>query len=295
MGAERTFDEVAAFFAARDDAEGNVAPAMRSHLIRGRPGGGAIVLLHGLTASPPAWRAFATALAARGRTVVAPRLLLHGHVDRMTRALRHLHPERLIADVTAMIDAVASLGEPLTVAGHSLGATLAIDAALRVPTIERIVPVAPFLGIAGVPLEVHPLLVGVMELVPDVFLWWDPVIRERLQPDHGYPRYPLRALATGIGIADAARTSSRHPPHARAIDLVLNERESSVNNRTALHLARAWRRAGASVAVHRLIGLRWSHDIIEPERPAARHAFETLVRIIAGDHVAEDRAHVLVR
>ncbi len=295
MGFERALDELTAFLGARDDAERSVAPPMRSQVLRGRAGAGAIVLLHGLTASPPAWSAFAAQFVARGQTVVVPRLLLHGHANRMTRALRHLRPQTLIDDVTAIVAAVAALGERVTVAGHSLGATLAIDAALRLPEIERIVPIAPFLGIASVPLEVHPLLRGALEAMPDRFLWWDPVARERLEPAHGYPRYPLRALATGISIADAARMSARRPPHARAIDLVLNHRESSVNNRTALRLAQAWRRAGAPVAVHRLVGLGWSHDIIEPQRHAAQAAFATLVRIIAGEHVATDHEHVIER
>ncbi len=282
-------DGLIAFLAARDDLEGRVAPAMRSHVLTGRPGAGAYVLLHGLTASPPAWRALAASLHGGGATVVVPRLLLHGYENRMTRALRRLDPEPLVADVAAILAQVAQLGEPITLAGHSLGATLAIDAALRVPAVARVVAVAPFLGIAGVPLEVHPLLLGVMAAIPNLFLWWDPIKRERLEPAHGYPRYPLRALATGIAIADAARASTHRPPHAHGIDLVLNEDESSVNNRTAMKLARGWRGAGASVAVHHLHGLGWSHDIIEPARPAAQAAHDTLLAIITGAHAPGDR------
>ena len=267
---------------------------MRSQMFRGSPGAGVVVLLHGLTASPPAWRAIAAALVAQGRTVVVPRLLYHGYTNRMTRALRHLRPAALIEDVRAIVARAGALGEEVTVAGHSLGATLAIDAALA-SNVARIVPIAPFMGIASVPLELHPLLVGTMHRVSDVFLWWDPVVRERLEPAHGYPRYPLRALATGIAIADAARASAHRPPRAGAIDLVLNERESSVNNRTALRLARSWRTANASVAVHHLRGLGWSHDIIEPDRTAAAGALGVLVEIITSAHVAADREYVVGR
>ncbi len=291
MGVDGAFDELTAFLAARDDAERKVAPGMRSQAYRGVPGAGAIVLLHGLTASPPAWRGVAAELIARGRTVVVPRLLLHGYGDRMTRALRHLRPADALDDVRAIVDRVSALGEAVTVVGHSLGATLAIGIAMREPAVARIVPVAPFMGIASVPMELHPLLIGAMESVPDVFLWWDPVRRERLQPAHGYPRYPLRALATGISIADAARSSAHHPPHARGIDLVINETESSVNNRTALRLASDWRASGASVAVHRLRGLGRSHDIIEPDRAPALLAQHVLVGIIDGPHVAADRSY----
>ncbi len=293
MGAAAAFDELVAFLGARDDAEPDVAPSMRSVAIAGRPGAGAIVLLHGLTASPPAWRAVAGALAACGRTVVVPRLLLHGYTDRMTTALRNITARRLFDDVSSIVRAVAAGGEAVTVAGHSLGATLALDVAARGPAIARVVAVAPFLGIAGVPHELHPLLVRVLGLVPDVFLWWDPVKRERLEPLHGYPRYPLRALLAGLTIADHVRDDAGRLPHAQAVDIVINESETSVNNRTALQLAAAWRRAGASIAVHRLRDLGWSHDIIEPVRPPARRALATLVEIIDGVHAPLDRDHLL--
>lgn len=291
MGATATLDELVAFLQARDAAEPAVAAAMRSQIYRGAPGAGAVVLLHGLTASPPAWRAVAEALAARGRTVVVPRLLLHGYADRMTTALRAVRAQALIDDVAAIVQATAEVGEPLTIAGHSLGATLALDAAARGPAGARVVAVAPFLGLPGVPHELHPLLCGVLPLFGDVFLWWNPVVRERLAPEHGYPRYPLAALQAGLTIADRVRADARRAPAVRAIDIVINDAETSVNNRTARHLADDWRRAGASVAVHRLRGLVWSHDIIEPERPQARRALATLVDILESDHAPADRQH----
>ena len=52
-----------------------------------------------------------------------------------------------------------------------------------------------------------------------------------------------------------------------------------------------WRRAGASIALHRLRGLGWSHDIIEPARPPARQALATLIGIIESDHAGADHEH----
>ena len=89
--------------------------------------------------------------------------------------------------------------------------------------------------------------------------------------------------------APKARASAHAPPQARGIDMVINERESSVNNRTALRLALDWRAAGASVAIHHLRGLGWSHDIIEPDRLPARAAHAALVDIIGRPHEATDR------
>jgi pimeloyl-ACP methyl ester carboxylesterase len=293
VGAVANLDGLVAFLRARDDAEPGVGDTMRSQVVAGERGAGAVILLHGLTASPLAWRDVVAALAARGRTVVVPRLLLHGYADRMTGALRAITARRLFDDVSGIVRAVAAAGEAVTLAGHSLGATLALDIAARGPEIARAVAVAPFLGIAGVPHELHPLLVRLLGAAPNVFLWWDPVKRERLEPLHGYPRYPLRALLAGLTIADHVRDDAHRQPKARAIDLVLNESETSVNNRTALRLAADWRAAGASIAVHRLRDLGWSHDIIEPVRPPAQRALATLVEIIDEAHAPADREHRL--
>lgn len=290
MGSDRTFDEVARALRSRDDADAAVAPAMRSYVLAGERGAGVVILLHGLTASPPAWRAVATALHARGRTVIVPRLLLHGHTDRMTEALRDATADMLVDDIANIVGLTEQLGETVTVAGHSLGATLAIDAVARVDAVSRIIAVAPFLGISKVPYEVQGAVLSLMRRLPNLFLWWDPVARENLMPVHGYPRYPLSALVAGMAIGDAARG---HAPHAGSVDLVLNDHETSVSNRTALRLASDWRAAGTSVAVHRLRGLDWSHDIIEPARLPAQQALATLVEIIDADHAPRDREHVI--
>lgn len=295
MGTTATLDELVASLRGRDDAEPGVAAEMRSQVYPGARGEGAVILLHGLTASPLAWRAVAEALAARGRTVVVPRLMLHGHADRMTAALRGIRSQALIDDAAAIVRAVAELGEPLTIAGHSLGATLALAAASRGPATARVVAVAPFLGIAGVPHEVHPLLLRALAFAPNVFLWWDPRLRERLEPAHGYPRYPLAALLAGLAIAGRVRDEAHRAPAVRAIDIVINDAETSVSNRTARRLAADWRRSGASIAVHRLRGLRRSHDIIEPVRPPAQHAFATLLGILESDHAPADREHRIGR
>jgi pimeloyl-ACP methyl ester carboxylesterase len=293
VGATATHADLVTYLAARDAAETDVDDSMRSFVLHGEPGAGAVILLHGLTASPPAWRAIAETLHARGRTVVVPRMLLHGYRDRMTPALRAMTARDLVADVSELVRNVAALRENVTIAGHSLGATLALDAAAREPAVARVVAVAPFLGIAYVPHEAHPLILAAMALVPNLYLWWDPVLRDRLEPKHGYPRYPLVALRAGIVIADRAREDAHRRPKVRSIDIVLNERETSVNNRTAERLAGDWRRAGASIAVHRLRGLDWSHDIIEPALPSAQQALATLVGIIEMDHAADDHEHHL--
>ncbi len=277
-------DELRAFLRARDDADPAVAATMRSQFFEG-PRDDVVILLHGLTASPPAWAAIAAALNAAGASVVLVRLPLHGHADRMTSALQGLSVELLTSDARAVVEAVAGLNKRIVIGGHSLGGTLAIHAAAQLRQVARIVAIAPFLGIAGLPHESHGVLVPLIRALPNRFLWWDPTDRERQQPEHGYPRYPLRSLAVGLRIAEAVYADAGQPPHAGAIDLIINARESSINNRAVHRLAARWRRAGAAVAVHQLDGLPPSHDIIEPVRANSLRARETLVRLLLGERV----------
>jgi pimeloyl-ACP methyl ester carboxylesterase len=280
-------DDLRAFLAARDAADAAVPANMRSQLLAGE-GDEAVILLHGLTASPPAWDSIATALNSAGATVVALRLPLHGQADRLTTVLQDLSAEMLTSDLRSVVDAVAGLGKRIVIGGHSLGGTLAIHAAATLPQVERIVAVAPFLGVAGVPHELHPSLVPLIRALPNVFLWWDPVMRERQQPEHGYPRYPLHALAVGIEIADKVYDDANRTPQASAIELVINAQETSVSNRTVRRLAQRWRRASAPVTVHQLVGLPPSHDIIEPARPNSLRARDALVALLLGTRVASE-------
>ena len=120
-------------------------------------------------------------------------------------------------------------------------------------------------------------------------------MRERQQPAHGYPRYPLHALALGLGIADAIYAAAGRTALTGSIDLVLNARESSVSNRAVRRLAARWRRtSAAAVTVHLLEGLPPSHDIIEPSRPNSLRARETLVRLLLGERVAADAVHHII-
>jgi len=287
------FSRVSEYLARRDDAEGDVAPAMRSSILPGT-NDEVVLLVHGLTASPLAWSAIAAAVNARGSTVILVRLPLHGHVDRLTRVLEKFSADCVTSDIHELLDVISALDARVTFAGHSLGGTLAIHAAAHSQHVDRIVAIAPFLGISFLPHEIHPPLLRAMRVLPNIFLWWDPVLREKQMPPHGYPRYPLCALYTGMCIAEDVYREAGAGTSAREIDIVLNLGESSVNNRTVVRLVERWRAAGSSVALHRLSGLPRSHDIIEPERSFSARAFPALVDIIVGEHAPVDRLHPLM-
>lgn len=264
---------------ARDD--GSIAPGAGSRLLHhGRSTGRVVLLLHGLTASPPQFSAIADHCYARGDTVLVPRLPRHGNVDRMTEELRELD-ERELTDAARNAHAIAAdLGARLTVAGISLGGLLSLWLAQHRQCASA-VAIAPFLGIIGLPRRFSPACAGLVLRAPNRFLWWDPFRREQLGPAYGYPRYPTHAVARIFKLVhDLGIVAARESPRTRHITLVTNRGETTIQNAASRRLAADWRRyPGITVNEISVRGLGPSHDIVEPLRAPHlfRRAFPQLI------------------
>ncbi len=229
-----------------------------------------IVLFHGLSASPMQFVQIAHGLHERGYNVLVPRLPRHGYADRMSGALATLRVEDLKETARISLEAAQSLGERVTVAGFSLGGLLTSWVAQNYE-IERAVPIAPFLGIAFVPNRLRSALTRTAMRMPNVFPWWNPLRRERMMPEHGYPRYASHAIAQAMVLSqevlDAATTE---PFRAKRVMVVTNAHESAVNNGAVRALVTRWKRLRPdAIETYRFDHLPISHDIIEPlYRPA---------------------------
>ncbi len=244
----------------------------------------ATLLLHGLSATPRQFIAVAEALHGRGHNVFVPRLPRHGHRNRLSEALATMNAAQLEACSADALAVARGLGDRITVAGFSLGGLLSAHIG-QFERVHRVVAVSPFLGIAAVP-DIFRLPVARWVLRrPNRFFWWDPFLRERQQPEHGYPRFATHAIGHGLTLAheviDAAR---RQAPESEELLVVVNPRDSAVNRRAIERLARYWTvKKPNAVHVHRLTDMPpFSHDIIEPKRDAAvsKRVTQILVELI---------------
>jgi pimeloyl-ACP methyl ester carboxylesterase len=249
----------------------------------GRPTDRVVLLLHGLTASPMQCDGLARRLHQSGDSVLVPRLPGHGAHDRLTTQLRDLRGRHLITAAEEALSIARGLGTSVIVAGFSLGGLLTAWLAQH-HHVDHAVAIAPFLGVSCIPRQTTPAFAAALRALPNLFLWWDPVRRERLMPDHGYPRYPTHAIAEALGIAATITNLARlAPPVTRRITIVTNASETAVNNAAARDLARSWSFHGSgAVELRSITGLPPSHDIIEPLRPGthARRAYRTLLPIL---------------
>ena len=242
----------------------------------------AFLLLHGLTASPLQFAEFGRALHLRGANVYIPRLPHHGLSDRLTTELKDLTADQLRAFALESAAFAATLGPHVRVVGFSVGGLLAALIAQNVP-VERATCIAPFLGVAWLPGRLTGRAARLALTLPNRFLWWDPVLRERLMPEHGYPRFPTHAVAHAAALAhELMRDAALRAPAARDVQIVLNESETTVNNQTFRRLAALWSARKDGIVLHRLKGLPLSHDIIEPLHALglAPHVYPALLDLV---------------
>lgn len=270
-------------FQARDRAEiGELGRSLA--LDHGRRTGRAVLLLHGMSASPGQFVAIARELYERGNNVFVPRLPRHGREDRMTPVLADMTAGQLKSCLRDSLQLVRGLGDAVTVAGFSLGGLLAAYAA-QFESIDNVVAIAPYLGFSWLPSRFGERLARWALRKPNRFYWWDPWLRERQLPAHGYPRLSTHALAHGLNLAyELMAAAQAVPPVSRRLVIALNPREPAVNNRAALRLARAWQKHGAHVSVERLRNVPFAHDIIEPKRypEIARRVRPQVIDLIDG-------------
>lgn len=244
----------------------------------------ATLLLHGLSASPRQFMAVARALHERGHNVFVPRLPRHGHRNRLSEALASMNALQLEACANDSLAVVQGLGERVTVAGFSLGGLLTAYLG-QYSHVHRAIAISPFLGVSIIPNVFRMPIARWVLSRPNRFLWWDPFLRERQLPEHGYPRFATHAVAHGLTMAhEVMEAAIKTPPNADELVLVLNPRDSAVNKRAIMRLAQRWfRTKPQAVTVHRLRGMPpFVHDIIEPKRhpQVAQRVTPVLVELI---------------
>ncbi len=228
----------------------------------------AVVLLHGLTNSPPQYDRLGSQLHARGHAVIVPRMPRHGYRDRMTDAMAELRAGELEARALEAVAIAALCGERVAVAGISVGATLAGWLAART-RIDVAVAVAPFCGLRQLRGTMNDRLGALLCAAPNVFGWWDPRAKEAQPPPHGYPRFATRALGESLRISTAIGAAPPGASARRAV-LMLNDHEPVVNNAHAERRFAPLRERGVDYERVVLHGLPKIHDIIEPAIPQAR-------------------------
>jgi len=268
----------------------NVNPACHTRLYsHGTRTKRALVLLHGFTSCPQQFDLIGRMFHAQGWNVLIPRYPRHGYKDRLNTSISELRAEHLLALANRSADAAHGLGEHVTVAGMSLGGSLAGYLAQTHEHVERAVLIAPMFGLRRIPGMLQRRLGTLAYALPNFYLWWDGSLKDRLPPDYGYPRFSTHAYASLLQIAsdtaDAAQTAA---PKAKEIAVLTNANEPGLENRFTYRLVEAWRAHGARVTRHEFpVTDRLPHDLIDPSHPAQNTelVYPIVARLIQGGDV----------
>ena len=228
----------------------------------------AVVLLHGLTNCPMQYDALSADLASRGHAVIVPRMPYHGYRDRMTDATAALTAGDLQAAALRAVAIAALAGDRVVTLGISIGATLSGWLVART-AIDTGIAVAPFCGLKDLYGGMNDALGSVLRTAPNLFSWWDPRLKQRQPPSHGYPRFATRALGASLALSTDLPAPREGERGRRAI-LVCNDRDPVVNNAFAARRFNALGAYGVAIENVTLRGLPEIHDIIEPAIPESR-------------------------
>ena len=232
----------------------------------------AVVLLHGLTNHPGQYAQLASILVKAGANVFVPRMPKHGYADRMTDALASLTAEEVVATTNEALDIACGLGDRVAVLGISMGGLLAAFFGQERADVASAVPVAPDFGLLALPQVVTTTVAAIGRVLPNVFLWWDPRIKQTQRPRTAYPRFSTHALMQTIRIGDAVIERARKsPPLAAHIATVVNRVDPAVNNEATREVVDLWEESrpdGIQYIEYR--DLPENHDIIDPDNPLAR-------------------------
>jgi pimeloyl-ACP methyl ester carboxylesterase len=197
-----------------------------------------IVFFHGLSNCPAQFDPLAQEFFGLGYNVIIARF--PAHVD-ISRSPRYLTPTaeafRPMADEA--IDVALGLGEQVYVLGLSAGGGVAAWVAQEREDVERVVLVAPFFGLVGLPSGVNQWVINLMTRLPNI-----PLPGPTLVP-YQYLGQSTMGIGESMRFAQVPRqASTTEPIGAGSVVLVTVENDSVVSNQTAHKVFTQWEANG---------------------------------------------------
>lgn len=231
-----------------------------------------IVFLHGFTSCPDQFGQLGQEFFEKGYNVYIPRTPRHGIKDRLGNPLKGLTAEELAEFASRSADIAQGLGERVIVTGLSGGGSMTTWLSQERPDVDLAVPISPFVGIGFIPRILNRPLTNLVLRLPDFFQWWDPINKEN-NPNsapYSYTRYPTHALFENMRLGFAAEEDAKRvKPAARAILMITNANDGSINNDVVAEFEAMWREHGEQFLFSYQFPkeLNLPHDLITVGRP----------------------------
>lgn len=228
----------------------------------------AIILVHGYTNCPQQFKELGQRFYDLGYNVLIMPLPHHGLADRMTETQAQLDAEELAAYADGAVDIAQGLGNHVIMMGISAGGVTTAWAAQNRSDIDLAVIISPAFGYKQIPTPMTAAVMNIYTLLPDEFVWWDPVLQTKITPEYAYPRYSKHALVQILRLGFAVQENARYSmPAAQKVVVVLNPADDSVNNPFTMTIVKNWQANGTNLTTFEFEqNLQLPHDIIDPSQ-----------------------------
>ena len=274
-----TFEEAVRRVKEIQNAEGKMADLHPScgtkMLMHGAKVDRTIVFLHGFTSCPAQFAQLGQEYFDKGYNVYLPRTPRHGLKDRLGSQLKGLCAEEMAEFASQSVDIAQGLGRRVIVVGLSGGGSMTTWLSQQRNDIDLAVPISPFLGVGFIPRKLNRSLTHLILLLPDFFMWWDPIQKEK-NPNstpYSYTRYPIHALFENLRLGYVAEAGAgKVKPAAGSILTITNANDDSINNEVVAEFEQIWRGYGEGFlrTFQFPKDLQLPHDLITVGRPNAR-------------------------
>jgi pimeloyl-ACP methyl ester carboxylesterase len=226
------------------------------------------VLYHGFTNSPKQFEQLGQQLFEQGYNVYIPRLKYNGHKSRTSRAMKHLTVQDLIDYVDDSIQIAQALGDQVIVMGLSGGGTMALWAGLKY-NLKQVVSIAPFIDPMYYPKRLRRLIVQLIRILPNFFLWWESDVKEKIDsPPYAYAWFSTKAIGRFLQVAISLENElHKNNPKTKNFTLVLNQVDTAANPQRLSSFIHKLQEAQADVdEVIFKAEEKIHHDMIDPNQ-----------------------------
>jgi len=229
-----------------------------------------IILAPGFGSGPAPMKEIAAQFYERGYNVLCMALPYNGLADRMTTEPAKMRAEDFMRYGDEVVDIARGLGEHITMAGISGGGLATAWAAQQRRDVNRAVLISPGLGVKAIPRFWTPFMAWALRVLPNWYIWDDPVKKENAPRLYNYVRIASKAvgqiLRLGLAIKSLARQTA---PAAGSIVVITNLNDPGIDNVAVDTVANLWRaHRGEDVQTYQFpaeLGL--GHDIIDVTDP----------------------------
>lgn len=269
----KTYEEAVQRIETMRASEGNLNPLCQTQfLTHGKQTERTIVLVHGYTTCPQQFAELGKRFYDLGYNVLIAPLPHHGLTDRMTDEQSLIRAEAFVSYADNVVDIAQGLGQHVTISGISLGGVISAWAVQNRNDIDLALIISPGFSFKAIPNGLANPIANSFMVLPVSYVWWDPALEEKVGPPYAYPRYTNRVLGEIIRLGYAIQAQvEQTAPKGKAIIIVTNANDPSVDNNMTMQTIKNWQAHGANLSTYEFpkeLGL--VHDLIDPNQADAK-------------------------